>query len=412
MKRCALVCLAAIAMSSAAAAAEDPSMTPQAIAADTANFSSCLAGLWPMAAQRHVARDVFERELAGMTPEVKLLDYLRVQPEFERPLWDYVTSLVTDQRIAQGQVLLKENEALLARIEAKFGVDRYTLVALWGIESNYGKGMGERSIIRSSATLACLGRRKPFFRAQLVAALAMVSRGDLPATRLKGSWAGAFGHTQVLPTTFLANAVDFEGNGHRNPIDSIADALATTANILKKDGWETGKSWGYEVVLPAGFDYRLAAGERRLTVAQWQKLGVRRVGERPFPRQGDVASLALPAGARGPVFLVMRNFRALQHYNGSEAYAFALGHLADRLRGGAPFVRPWPTDLRPLSRGERQEMQQLLSTLGFDPGNADGRISGRTRDAVRAFQLRVGMLPDGYPTADVLKRLRNNVAAD
>jgi membrane-bound lytic murein transglycosylase B len=395
-----------LAAAPAALAQEVPEMRPEAIRADAANFRQCLANLWPQAQQMQISRPTFERELAPLEPNLRLVELMRAQPEFERPLWTYLAGAVSDARIRQGRELVARHAETFRMIEQRYGVDRHTLVALWAMETNYGSTMGELSVVRSTATLACVGRRKDFFAGELIAALALIERGLMPTQDLRGSWAGAFGHTQFMPSTFLRLAVDGDGDRRRNVVRSIPDAMASAANYLRNEGWRTGETWGYEVRLPANFDFRNSASDRRMSVAEWERLGIRRVNGQPFPRAGDIATLGLPAGARGPAFLLLPNFHALRKYNGSEAYAFALGHLADRMKGGGPFVQAWPTNLPPLSRNDRLDMQRLLAAMGFDVGTVDGKIGLKTRDAVRAFQLRVGMQADGYPTQDVLRRLR------
>lgn len=390
----------------ARAQTEPPEMQAAALAADRANFRQCLGNLWPQAQARGLQRGLFDRELGGLEPNMRLAELMRAQPEFERPLWTYIAGAVSQERIAKGRQLIQRHQQMFQRIERDHGVDRQTLVALWAMETNFGATMGDLSVLRSTATLACVGRRKEFFSGELLAALELVQRGDIPAAQLRGSWAGAFGHTQFMPSTFLRHAVDGDGDGRRDLINSLADAFASTARYLRAEGWQPGQTWGYEVRLPQGFDFRQVTSDRRMTIAEWERLGVRRVGDRAFPRGSDVATLGIPAGARGPAFLLLPNYHALRRYNGSEAYAYALGHLADRFKGGGPFVQAWPTGLPPLSRADRLEMQQRLSALGFDVGTVDGKIGGRTRDAVRAFQIRAGMVADGFPTQDVLRRLR------
>jgi lytic murein transglycosylase len=291
-------------------------------------------------------------------------------------------------------------------MERAYGVDRAIVAAIWGVESKYGTMGGERPVLRSTATLACIGRRRDFFRGEFLATLEILQRGDIAPDRLVGSWAGAFGPTQFMPTSFLRYAVDFDGDGRRDVVDSIADVIASTANNLKTDGWVRGQSWGYEVVLPQGFDYRLADSSRQMNVRQWQNLGVRRADGKPLLRPADRASLLLPAGARGPAFLTLDNFRVIMKYNPAEAYALAIGHLADRLHGGAPFVQNWPRDERVLTIDERYELQQLLARRGFGIGAPDGRIGPQTRLAIRDFQTSVGQIPDGFASSEVLDRLR------
>ena len=386
-------------------ASGNPEMTADAIRAAAADFPDCIAGLWPDAARRGITRASFERFTAGLTPDLSIMDKLDAQPEFIKAPWDYLDLLVNDDRIAHGRALLAQYAPAFAAMERAYGVDRYIVAAIWGVESNYGTQGGDRPVLRSTATLACVGRRRAFFRGEFLATLEILQRGDIPPDRLVGSWAGAFGPTQFMPTTFNRYAVDFDGDGHRDVVDSIPDVIASTANNLKTDGWVRGETWGYEVTLPPRFNYMLADGARQMTLAQWQGLGARRADGRAFPRSAERAFLLLPAGAHGPAFLMLKNFSVIMKYNPAEAYALAIGHLADRMRGGAPFVQGWPRDERVLTLDERYEMQQLLAQRGYkiDP---DGFIGPRTRLAIRDFQASVGQVPDGFASSEVLDRLR------
>jgi lytic murein transglycosylase len=387
-------------------ASGDPRMSAEAIRAAAADFPNCIAALWPQAERRGISLAAYRRFTAGLTPDLSIMDKLDAQPEFVKAPWDYLDLLVSDDRIARGRDLLAQYAPTFAAVERAYGVDRAIIAAIWGVESNYSTMGGERPVLRSTATLACVGRRRDFFRGEFLAALEILQRGDIPPDRLVGSWAGAFGPTQFMPTSFLRYAVDFDGDGRRDVVDSVADVIASTANNLKTDGWVRGQSWGYEVVLPQGFDYLLADAARQMTVRQWQSLGVRRADGKPFPRLADHADLLLPAGARGPAFLTLDNFRVIMKYNPAEAYALAIGHLADRLRGGAPFVHPWPRDERVLTLDERYELQQLLAQRGFRIGEPDGLVGPQTRLAIRNFQTSVGEIPDGFASSEVLDRLR------
>jgi membrane-bound lytic murein transglycosylase B len=387
-------------------ASRHPLMTADAIRAAAADFDNCIAALMPAAERRGISRDTFERYTAGLTPDLSIMDLLDAQPEFNKSPWDYLDILVSDERIARGRELLAQYASVFAAVERAYGVDHYILAAIWGVESNYGTKGGDRSVLRSTATLACVGRRREFFREEFLSALDILARGDVKPDRLIGSWAGAFGPTQFMPTTFRRFAVDFDRDGRRDVVDNVADVMASTANNLKTDGWVAGESWGYEVVLPAGFNYLLADRSKQMTIGQWQGLGIRRAGDKPFPRPSDKAFLLLPAGARGPAFLMLQNFRVIMKYNPAEAYALAIGHLADRLRGGGPLVQTWPRDERALSMAERFEMQQLLAQRGFDIGEPDGLLGPRTRIAIRNFQSATGQVPDGFASSLVLDRLR------
>jgi membrane-bound lytic murein transglycosylase B len=389
-----------------AGASGDPRMTVDAIRAAAADFSNCLANLWPDAARRGVSRENFQRFTAGLTPDLHIMDLLDAQPEFTKSTWDYLDLLVSEERIARGRELLTQYASTFAAEERAYGVDRYIIAAIWGVESNYGTLGGDRPVLRSTATLACVGRRRDYFREEFLSTLDILQRGDIPPERLVGSWAGAFGPTQFMPTTFKRYAVDFDGDGRRDVIDSVPDVIASTANNLKTDGWVAGQTWGYEVVLPQNFDYLLADRSKQLTVREWQNLGVRRAGGKPFPHGDDRAFLLLPAGARGPAFLMLANFRVIMKYNPAEAYALAIGYLADRLRGGAPFVQDWPRDERVLTMDERYELQQQLARHGFDIGTPDGLLGPRTRIAIRNFQASAGLVPDGFASSSLLDRLR------
>ena len=383
-----------------------PLMTADAIRAAADNFPTCLQGIWPLAAKRGVSRATFQTYTFGLTPDLRIMDLLDAQPEFTKSFWEYLDLLVSDERIARGREMLSQHQATFEAVEKAYGVDRTVIAAIWGIESNFGTAIGDRPVIRSTATLACIGRRQDYFREEFLATLEILERGDVTPDHLKGSWAGAFGPTQFMPTAFRRFAVDFDGDGRRDVVDSVPDVLASTANNLKRDGWVTGQTWGYEVILPQGFDYLQADRSRQLTLGDWERLGLRQVGNQPFPRSSERAYLLVPAGAHGPAFLMLPNFRAIMKYNPSEAYALAIGHLADRLRGGGAIVQPWPRDQRMLSLAERTEMQQLLARRGFDVGEADGRFGARTRVAIRDFQASAGLVPDGFATVDLLERLR------
>jgi lytic murein transglycosylase len=387
-----------------------PLMQADAIRAAAANFPNCIAGYWPDAARRGVTQETFARTTAGLTPDLKIMDLMDAQPEFTKALWDYLDMLVSDDRIKRGREILAANKATFDAVERAYGVDRYIIAAIWGIESNYSTAIGERSVLRSTATLACVGRRQTYFKDEFLATLEILNRGDLTADELKGSWAGAFGPTQFMPTAFKHYAVDFDGDGRRDVVRSIPDLVASTANNLKLDGWKPGETWGYEVTLPQGFDYLLADGHW-MPIRDWERRGVVRAGGKAFPRAGDKAFLLVPAGARGPAFLMLNNFRVIMRYNPAEAYALAIGHLADRMRGEAPFVQPWPRDERVLTAAERYEFQQLLVAHGFDiGGEPDGRIDAHTRKAIKRYQLSAGLAPDGFATAELLNRLRAGYA--
>ena len=383
-----------------------PLMTAEAIRAAAANFPSCLEAMWPEAARRGVPRAVFEAQTARLTPDLRIMDLLDAQPEFTKAIWDYLDVLVSEDRIQNGRAILARHKGVFDTVEKSFGVDRHIVTAIWGVESNYGTQVGQRPVVRSTATLACVGRRQDYFREEFLSALEIIARGDIDPTRLMGSWAGAFGPTQFMPTSFKKYAIDFDGDGRRDVVDSIPDLIASTANNLKKDGWVSGQTWGYEVVVPEHFNFMLADRNRVMTMQEWVRAGITRPLGKAFPRLDDRAYLLVPAGAQGPGFLMLQNFRVIMRYNPAEAYALAIGYLANRMRGGEPFVQPWPRYERVLSREERLELQQQLASRGYDVGTPDGQLGGKTRAAVRQFQVAIGSVPDGFATAALLKRLR------
>jgi lytic murein transglycosylase len=383
-----------------------PLMKPDAILGAVADFKNCIERTWPDAARRSISRASFDRFTVNLEPDLRIMDFVDAQPEFTKAFWDYVDQLVNDERIARGREILAKYEPTFAAVEKAYGVDRYTIVAIWGIETKFGTVLGERPVIRSTATLACVGRRQAYFRDEFLAALEILHRGDVKPELLKGSWAGAFGATQFMPTAFKRYAIDFDGDGRRDVVESVPDIVASTANHLVKAGWISGSTWGYEVALPQGFNYLLADPLRRLTLHEWERLGVRRIAGAAFPRPGDRAYLWVPAGARGPGFLMLDNFRVIMKYNPAEAYALAIGHLSDRLRGGGPIAQEWPRDERVLTRAERLELQQRLAGRGFDIGEPNGRLGAKTRAAVRDFQAKSGLIPDGFASAAILERLR------
>jgi lytic murein transglycosylase len=333
-----------------------------------------------------------------------VLDAMDSQPEFTTPIWDYLAGLVDEQRIADGRAKLAEWSAELANAEQAFGVDRHTIVAVWGVESDFGRVMGGRPLVRSLATVSCFGHRQRFFRGEFIATLRILQAGDVPAQALTGSWAGAFGQTQFMPSTFQRLAVDFDGDGRRDIVGSVPDALGSTANFLARAGWMSGEPWGYEVMVPV--NYGGPSGRRnRQPLAKWSRLGVRRADGTALAGNGP-AALIMPAGAGGPAFLVFKNYDAIYSYNAAESYALAIAHLSDRLRGAGPFQAAWPTDDPGLSRAGRREVQERLLERGYDIGKPDGIIGQRTRVAIEAFQTAAGLNVDGRAGARVLQALK------
>jgi len=392
-----------------------PSVAPSPITASPAIASPVSAPLltfeeWRMllrsdAIAAGINADLFDRTFAGLTLDPNVVRADNSQPEFTRPVWEYIDGAVSVSRIAQGRLLKAQHRPTLKAVRKAYAVDHEVLIAIWGMESNYGSNIGSHNVIRSLATLAFEGRRQVFWRTQLLAALQILQNGDAPTQGLIGSWAGAMGQTQFMPTTFNEHAVDFDGDGRRDLWRSTPDALASAAHYLQASGWENGEPWGFEVTLPAGFDFALADPEIRRSVAQWRILGVTPTRAVEANEHG-LATLFLPAGHRGPAFLLLNNFRSILKYNNSTAYALAIGLLSDALDGNPGVQAPWPRDDRQLGRSERIELQELLTRQGFEPGPADGIIGANTRKAVRAFQQRQGLPADGYPSYALLQKLR------
>ncbi|MFY8113572.1 MAG: lytic murein transglycosylase [Rhabdaerophilum sp.] len=376
-----------------------------AIAPARADFAGCVSGLRSHALSQGISGGTFDQMMSGVTPDMKIIEAMNAQPEFKTPIWDYLATLVDDQKITEGRAMLAKHASVLARIEQAYGVDRHTVVAVWGVESDYGQVPGRWSLPQALSTAACFGtRRREFFRTELVSTMKIVQRGDLAAEKLRGSWAGAFGHTQFIPSTYLRLAVDFDGDGRRDLVDSIPDALASTANYLKKSGWITGASWGYEVRLPAGY-----AGPSGRTgkqdLASWAGRGITRIDGSALSGL-TAAGLLLPAGRNGPAFLVTKNFDAAYAYNAAESYALAISVLSDRLRGRPGIRTPWPTDDRGLSRAERKELQERLTRAGYDVGKPDGAIGALTRAAIREVEAKLGLPQTGRAGGKVFDSLR------
>ncbi|WP_447981230.1 lytic murein transglycosylase [Achromobacter kerstersii] len=373
-------------------------------------FATCLAQLRGPALKAGVSGATFDTHTAGLTPDMAVIDLLDAQPEFKTPIWDYMAGLVDDERVADGKAGMARWQSDLDRAASRYGVDPATIAAVWGVESNFGRTLGGRPLLTSLSTLSCFGRRQAYFRGEFFSTLKIIQDEHIAPDRLVGSWAGAFGQTQFMPSTYLRLAVDFDGDGRRDLVDSVPDALASTANFLKRAGWNPSLAWGYEVKLPAGLDTSGAGRKNKRPMSSWAKQGVTRVDGQALPGGDTPAGLLLPAGRNGPAFLVTRNFDALYSYNAAESYALAIAHLSDRLRGGGPLVQAWPTDDPGLSRAERRELQRLLIAKGYDVGEPDGMIGARTRQALQAAQRELGLPPDGRAGQKALKALKASAA--
>jgi membrane-bound lytic murein transglycosylase B len=366
------------------------------------SFAQWLAKFRQQALDAGIQPAVFDQAFAGVSPDEAVVKADNSQPEFTRPVWEYLDGAISAARVRRGQAMLNEHATTLAAIEQAYGVDRQALVAIWGMESSFGQFTGDKSVIRSLASLAYEGRRPAFAQTQLLAALQILQHGDVPSSQLLGSWAGAMGQTQFIPSTYNHYAVDFDGDGRRNIWTSPADALASAANYLRSSGWQQGQPWGVEVTLPEGFDYALADADIRKPLSEWRTLGVKNL---PLNFAQARASLLLPAGYRGPAFLVLDNFRAILKYNNSTSYALAVGLLSERLLGGGQVLAKWPRDDLPLSRAQRIVLQEQLSSKGFNPGGVDGIIGANSRKAIRSYQQSLGWPADGYPNQALLQKL-------
>jgi lytic murein transglycosylase len=362
--------------------------------ASAATFAACIAGLKQAAIAAGVSPSVAARALDGAQPDEKVLRLSRVQPEFKTPIWDYFAFLIDEERIRDGRAMMRRYDRVLRAVETRYGVNRYVVAAVWGVESNYGEDPGDNFLPYALATLICRsGSRTEFWRGELIAALKLVERGDLQLDELYGSWAGAFGQTQFIPSTYQRLAVDFDGDGRRDLVKSVADALGSTANYLDRAGWRAGSPWMIEVKVPAGYDG--PTGRRnRAALSTWARRGVTRADGARLSGGGE-AGLLLPAGPSGPGFLVFANFDAIYSYNQAESYALAISHLADRLAGHPGLRTPWPTDDPGLSRAERLQLQKLLLARGYDIGEADGKIGPASQAAIADAEQRLGMPPTG-----------------
>ncbi|MFD1710063.1 lytic murein transglycosylase [Ottowia flava] len=383
--------------------------TPPAL--DDAAFRSCLAQLQGSAAFRNVDRATFAQHTQNLAPDPSVLVLLDRQPEFTLPVWDYIAVLVDDERVADGRAAYAKWQDTLRRIEQQSGVAPNIVMGVWGVESNFGQILGGRPLVQSLATLSCFGRRQSYFRGEFAATLRILQEGHIPAEKLVGSWAGAFGQTQFMPSTFFRSAVDFDGDGRRDIVDSVPDALASTAKFLQNAGYRRGEPWGFEVRLPAGMDTSDASRKNKRPIDAWRRAGVTLVDGAPLPDSLPSAGLLIPARNRGggPAFLVGRNFDTLYSYNASENYALAIAQLSNLVAnpsGSVAFVTPWPTDDPGLSRAQNRELQTLLLARGHDIGTADGLIGAKTREAIKAEQQRLGFKPDGRAGQKLLAALK------
>lgn len=380
--------------------------TETRVASSNSRFDLWIKAFRAKAVARGISGTVYDRAFRGVQYNSYVIEKDRNQSEFTKQIWDYLDTATSAERVKNGKAAYQRHRALFNRIEKKYGVDAKVVLAIWGLESAYGSHMGDIHMIEALATLTFDSRRSKFFEAQLIAALSIIQSGDVSPNNMTGSWAGAMGHTQFIPTSYVAYAQDFRGDGRRDIWqDDPADALASTANYLARHGWVSGQPWGLEVKLPAKYNYSLSSERVKKSVAEWRALGVKTIDGKKLPDYGK-SSILLPAGAKGPAFLIFKNFHVLETYNTADAYVIAVGHLGDLIMGGSEFKAPWPRGDKALSFTQKKEMQRLLMRKGFDTEKVDGIVGPMTIAAIRGFQASLGMEPDGYASTDLLDLLK------
>jgi membrane-bound lytic murein transglycosylase B len=367
-------------------------------------FANFVNGLWPEAQRKGVTRETFDLAMRGVTPDDRVVAATKKQPEFGKPVGAYINALATRSRVGRGEAKAREWARTLDAVEKKFEVERWVLLALWGMETDYGAAKDRWDVFRSLSTLDYVNYRHPYFRNELFVAMRIMQDGRIPRAQMVSSWAGAKGQTQFMPSNYVDYAIDFSGDGRADIWNNVPDVLGSTANYLHKGGWKHGLAWGYEVIVPPHFDYMQSRG----SYEDWRKRGVRRADGKPFPAGGN-GILFFPSGAKGPGFIVTPNYDVLKEYNNSDAYAIAVGHLADLLAGGGPFKGAWPADDRPLSRDARIALQKKLAALGYKVTDFEGHVDFDLRDDIRAEQKKFGMVPDGNPTSALLEKLGINL---
>lgn len=367
----------------------------------SASFDIFLQRLWPQAQARGISRATFDLAFRNVTPDASIVALTKKQAEFSAPIWNYLENAVGGSRVQRGREAAAENASVLSQVEARYGVPKEVVLGVWGMETNYGSFKGNKDVIRSLATLASIRYRGDFFRDELLTALELIEKGYVERSELKGSWAGAMGHTQFMPSSYMKYAVDWTGNGHADIWTSSSDAIASTANYLKGYGWVPGLPWGMEVTLPDGFDHRLD----KASFSAFASAGIRRADGGRLPSSGE-GRLFYPAGHTGPVMLLTVNFDVIKKYNSSDAYAMAVGHLGDRIAGRSAIQASWPIKAPRLDMAATRDLQNRLKAIGLYNHDADGRIGTGTREAVRRYQISSGEIADGYPTPALLAKLR------
>ena len=375
----------------------------ESVRSHQATFLEFVGALWPLAKERGVSRAVFDSAFAGVSFDPQVVAMTESQPEFVRPTWDYIASAVSTDRVERGRERARSEALWLARARETFGVDDAVIIGVWGLETNFGDFPGSNNVIQALASLAYVHFRGDYFRDELMAALVMLEEGDIAPSVMRGSWAGAMGQTQFMPSSYLAYAVAFERHSARDIWTSEADAIGSTANYLAKHGWTKGLPWGFEVRLPAGYALSAANSSPPAPFSSFAARGVTRADGSPLPETGEGRLLIL-AGLNGPVFLVTSNFDVIKTYNNSTAYALSVGLLGDAVKGGSGLVAKWPAD-RPLTAAQIQRLQVKLKKMGYDVGDIDGKAGDVLRSAVRAYQERNGLKPDGYADLALFRRV-------
>jgi lytic murein transglycosylase len=371
-------------------------------------FNLCLEKLEKEAPSKGVLSSVFFENTKNLTPNMKLIENLNFQPEFKTPIWDYISLLVEEDRISEGKLMLQKHEEILNNVHEKYGVNPYTVVAVWAVESNFGQNFGKYNLVESLGTLSCFGRRTTFFQGEFFSALRIIQEGHIKKEDLKGSWAGAFGHTQFMPTTFEKLAVDFDNDGRKDLITSIPDALASTANFLKNAGWKDSIPWGYEVKIPMNFDINGHSRKNKLSHEEWVSKGVTLADGSILPSNIGNSGLMMISGVKGPLFLVNKNFDAIYKYNAAESYALAISYLSQRLEKDTRFITPWPTYDGPLNREQRVILQKILVSKGHEIGEIKGDIGPKTRSAIKFEQQKLGIEQNGRAGEKIFKLLNEN----
>lgn len=387
------------------AAPASAAASPAKTSANDHSFHAFVERLWPQAQARGVSRRIFDLAFRGVTFDPKIVAHTQNQAEFVKPIWDYLASAVSAERIARAQAAAKQYETWLVKAQHKFGVDPSIIIGIWGLETDFGAFSGGDYVIRALASLAYAGYHADYFTGELLSALQILEAGDIAPAQMKGSWAGAMGQTQFMPSSFREFAIDFDGDGKRNIWTSAPDAIGSTANYLAKHGWIAGQPWGFEVTLPEGFDLKDADCSRYAPFSAFADRGVKRADGKPLPKL-DAGELLIIAGLKGPIFLVTPNFKVIKSYNNATAYALGVALLGDRAMGGGPLLAAWPVGDRQLNPAEMAEMQTRLRKMGYDVGEMDGKIGDSGRAALRAYQEKKGLVPDGYPTPAILLIMR------